>query len=213
MEQTPYATLMPMTKNTQPKHKKALIISLIIVIALAIAGFFFFQNYEKESTVTSKTNRPSFTFDAVKAPGWQSGGNNWPNPDNYSEDSATKEPLPIANIIVHQEKQNTRGECFVMFFYKEGPVVAQAALQELEASAPYQKVGVIPKTIETFEGTKTYELYQYDLKVPAEEKMMTGIEIAYVPLSKGYVEIQGSCMTAEYLPNTVSILDSVKLKK
>lgn len=188
-----------------------------MVAAGAIAAGLLIWQSQNTTTGQASSDKPSFAFDASKAPGWWSGGNNWPDIHDYTGDQVTAADLPVADIFVTKGTQEAPGDCFVMAFYQKGAINIPETLDK-------RRSGMIPadkspdiltqtaaplRTIDTPEGAKEYQYYQYDLDLP---QIQRGNAFGFIPLSDGYIEVRGICALADQLPTTQQALTAIKLQ-
>lgn len=199
--------------------RKLLTLALILVLLIAaVIGGVMYWNSQKQSDVPA-VDKPSFHFDAAKAPGWWSAGNNWPDAAAFTGNQIDKSEIPIADINVHHGTQSKPGNgCFVMAFYQKGSIDEAAVLQKREAGMTaardktdsLKQVATSTQTLSTYEGVKDYTLHQYNLDVPQVQK---GNAFGFAPLSNGYIEVRAICPTAGLLPTVLPVLSVLSFRK
>lgn len=205
--------------------KRAFLASLLIVglIATAVAGIWILAQDEPTTKAQDKNTqqqKPAFVFDKTKAPGWWSGGNNWPDIKDYEGNQMTKEDLPVADLSASQGEPNKPSDCSVSYFYWDkivDPAQALVAMEErsIKGTTNVQLIprGVHPLKIDTPEGTKEYQLHKYEFTGAGSSTFAKGAQFGYIPLTKGHIEIRSYCNTADQLPDTVTPLTAVSLKE
>lgn len=208
------------------KNKKhAILVSLLILslIAAAVAGIWILAQDEPTTKAQDKNTqqqKPAFVFDKTKAPGWWSGGNNWPDIKDFTSGHVTKDDISVASISVGQGEYGKPGNCFVDYYYWDknvDPTQALIAMEERSikgmTNVQLTPRGVHPLKIDTPEGTKEYQLHQYEFTGAGSSTFAKGAQFGYIPLTKGHIEIRSYCNTADQLPNTATPLTAVSLKK
>lgn len=85
-----------------------------------------------------------------------------------------------------------------MFFYFDRIIDTDLALETMKQKSRMgndalvlHEISTQDRTIETPEGTIKYTLHQYDLQGEYSSGIQRGITLAYVPLTKGYLDIRG----------------------
>jgi len=197
----------------------ALILSLSALI-LALAAAFGAWWITSRNHGDAPTSKPSvvFTFDNAKAPGWTSTGNLSPRTASQTTDPTTGEDLPIASIIVHQGDMKKPSACFISYAYYDKSIDSLQALKEAETRATsgsnslsLKKLRTHALSVPTPEGTKDYQLTQYETTGSYSEKLMRGIELGFVSLADGHIKIDGHCNTAKQLHDTIAPLNAISL--
>ncbi len=170
--------------------------------------------------------KPAFAFDDATAHGWWSGGNNWPNGDDYTGGQMAEVDLPIADISIHQcrsadqcktQQDIVGGQCFVMLGYYSRSISLEAALQEELDSlsrggmVASKEIGVQTITMSTTDGVRQFQLHQYELTKSSGEDVMRGMARGYIPLKGGHIEVQSTCQDAGQLDEASRILNAVSL--
>jgi hypothetical protein len=107
-------------------------------------------------------------------------------------------------------------DCFVAVEYKAGTVDAAAELQSIQDDLVSNEYIFTPVTtqqvtIQTADGPQQYELHQSAVTSPGgTSQLKGGQEFGYLPLAKGYLEIEGYCDTADQLPVTIPALEALR---
>ena len=109
---------------------------------------------------------------------------------------------------------HTADGCFTSVQYKSGTVDIPTELQKFSASqAGYggssTPGAVVASSMQTSAGPQQYQLHPYTLSGATGEKLMTGLELGYVQLSGGYVQVEGHCDTPAQLPATLAPLQAI----
>lgn len=188
-------------------------ICLIIIVSI-VTVFITFADHPK--VATPPDDKPAFSFDQSKAPEWWSGGNNWPNIDDFTGGQVTEADLPIADINVLKGTKDKPGECFVTAFYQKGSLNVETMLKKRESEmimgeanpSVLKQIAAVQQKIETPEGPKIYTLYQYNLD---KTNIQKGNEFGFIPLTNNYIEVRGICPSADQLPTTVTALAAIRL--
>lgn len=192
-----------------------IVVGVVVVAGMVVAGVLIWQS---QTTPTDQAStKPSFAFNSAKAPGWWSGGNNWPDINDFTGDQVTAAELPVADIMITKGSQEKPGNCFVMAFYQNGAINIPETLEKRRSGmVPADKssdiltqVAAPLRTMLTPEGTKEFQYYQYDLDLPQVQR---GNAFGFIPLSNGYVEVRGICSVADELPTTHEALTALSLQ-
>lgn len=109
---------------------------------------------------------------------------------------------------------NTDG-CFVSAQYKTGNVDIAAELHKLQISqagdgGTSTPGAVLTVALQTSSGSQQYRLHQYSLSPANGEKLMEGLELGYLQLPNGYVQIEGHCDTPDQLSATIPALRAIE---
>lgn len=205
--------------------KIKLFVGAIAVVALSAAAFSYVRSQNEATGTEQASSHPVFHFDESQAPGWRSIGNTNPqstvDTETYDEENfGSISQLPVANILVHHggpDDEPLPDRCFVSLSYYDFPIESAADAHdkdEQEATKWGGSVELIDtrqKTIETFDGEKTYELRSYDSKVGTPGEFMSGIQAGFVTFDNSHIEVRGTCQTAEDSPLTLPIMDAISL--
>lgn len=202
----------------------------ILLIACGGAAFIFRDSINSVVRDIKQNNenagKPKFVFDTAKQSGWWTTGNNWPNPDDADDGVSEDVTLPIAAISIHQckvankckdpEKDTMGAHCFVMAFYQMGTIDSQTAIantieQNKKWGTDIQEVGVKTLSMNTPEGNKEYQFYQYDYKSKDGSGFKKGNAQGYISLSDGYIDIRSICDEASQLDETSPALEAIRL--
>lgn len=186
--------------------------SIIILVAATTAALLYWNN--TRTFHTSSEQKPTFSFDVSKSPGWWSPGN-YSSTAEDAKNYKGSEGLPISSLnAFNGKKGDTNDQCFVMASYEAGTVNIQAALKKknmpLGSSDSYTFIGTTQHTMQTPEGTKEYTMYQYDLvsSTPSQR----GNEFGFFQLKDGYVRMTGICPTPDTLVANETALSAISLK-
>lgn len=195
--------------------KKRIFVSVVILVAILLIGggaIYFIKPFAKPKTVEAQV---TFTFDPAKAPGWWAGDNNFPAEQPNMSDT---HPALVQRTIA-QGTPEKPGTCFVMYFYYEGEIDTSFALQQQEKNTvdgtekTLEKIGAKTFTMQTMDGTKEFQLHQYNDTDAHAKQSVAGIEFGYVVTDDGYIDIRGYCEKTEQLDATVPVFSAVKLKE
>lgn len=207
-----------MEEKRLPRNKKLTALVIITPIAVAIATILILLT-TLQAQPAPEITKPLFTFNESAAPGWWAAENWHGSNDDSTVDQADDKSLITGRNYASGTREQP-GTCFVMYFYKEGSVDVASAIQEItdksankEAGESMQKLDTHNYTLQTFEGTKDFELHQYNLVGGEANQTASGIEVAFIPLDDGHVEIRGYCEKADQLEQTLNIFKAVELKK
>jgi hypothetical protein len=106
--------------------------------------------------------------------------------------------------------------CFVSVQHKVGTIAAdQASFQKTEdqlttAGHTITPVATQIMTVQTNSGSKQYQLQQSSVTSPTgASQVLGGQEFGYLPLSGGYLYIEGYCNTSAELAATIPALQAV----
>jgi len=201
---------------------KKLIAAFVIVLSAGIVtfgGFYVADAVQPQEKAGTQVERPSFTFDAAIAPDWFSGANYWPDANEYTGNQVTEADLPVVSMTVNLGTATKPGPCFITYSYKNGPIDVAAEIKNIEIFSVNKSEGLILSklgeksvTMKTSEGSKDYQINQYEFAGPGSSSMAKGAQFAYIPLKDGHVEIRGYCETAEQLADTMPALLAVGFK-
>lgn len=176
-----------------------LVVASEIIIALAIiTGIVFLRHDQFKTQVVSKPAaaklaQSAFSFSGTE--GWHKGPSNKTSMALFSDDSS----------------------CFTSVEYKIGTTDIDAKLQkqhdDLAASgATMTPTASLTVSMQAGKNQQDYELYQYSLS-GGSGKLMGGLELGYIQLPEGYIEVQGHCSTANLLPITIAALQASSFNK
>jgi hypothetical protein len=185
------------------KHKKLFMYTsctlAVVAIAAAVGGVIFMKHHAADAAVLPGTpsNLPQktpgtaeFSFKSNgKTSGWWQGATD-----------------KVSMALFYRPN-----DCFVSTEYHNSTIDAAAKLQShidmLRQGSSVTEIGSKSLTLNTSTGKMQYELHQYHV---VGDGLLGGEEFAYVPLSKGYLKIQGYCDTPEQLAATIPALEAVK---
>lgn len=207
-----------MEEKRPPRNKKLVTLLIFTPIIVAVTTILLLLN-TLQTQFAPEAPKPLFTFNESSAPGWWA-AENWHGSNDGSNVEQGEDKSLITGRNYFSGTREQPGTCFVMYFYKEGTVDAGSAIQDItdksadkEAGESMQKLGTHNYTLQTFNGVKNFELHQYELVGGEANQKASGIEVAYVPLNEGYVEIRGHCEKADQLNQTLPLFEAVSLKK
>ena len=165
-------------------------------VLLALAGWLLWYKHDFYKPVAHKTGAaklaPTFKFNG--APGWQQG------PTNYN------------SMALFSDNHN----CFISAWRKPGTLAIQHELAKTQKTFAGSEHSITSNgqqllSLQTPAGKKSYTLYQFAINdSPGATTLMDGLELGYVPLSKGFIEISGHCNTAAQLGETVTALQAIE---
>lgn len=191
---------------------------LLFIVLVCIGGAVFFLLEQPASPSDQNANKPNFIFDATKAPGWWTAGTNHAKAEDFDlkGQGLSASDIPIADISIHQGKQNDTSDCFVMYFYNDQTVDPATKLQELTAKAlkgnenswKLNELAVTDISMQISGDTKTYQLHQYDLIGSGNEQIMHGMAYGVLPLADGHIDIRGVCSSGDKLPTILPVLQT-----
>lgn len=203
-----------MEQKRTPRNKKLIALVTVGPLLLAlVSGFIAYKNLQAE--ITPQESKPLFTFEESKAPGlWAA--DNWHG--SSGAEASDESTITGRNFFTGTREQP--GTCFVMYFYKKGSVDVASAIEKIanesankDAGESMQKLGTLNYAMQTIDGTKEFELHQFNLVGGSANQTASGIEVGFIPLSEGYIEIRGNCENAEQLEQTLPVFEAVGLKK
>lgn len=190
---------------------------VVIIITTAAAVSWLLQD---KLIAQNSVERPAFAFDSAAMPGWYTGGNNWPNPDDLEGGVMRKNELPKADISIHQgvnEQDVIHGHCFTMAAFYDKAIDINEQLQKNVISSTgddgriITPVGTSDVAIMTYDGLKTLSLHKYDISGPAAKDLQRGMANGYVALSNGHLAIQSVCQESSQLDETVPVHSATSL--
>jgi len=165
-------------------------------VLLVLVGWLLWYKNDFYKPVAHKAGNaklaPIFKFNG--APGWRQG------PTNYN------------SMALFSDNHN----CFVSVQRKSGALSVQDELSKVKNSIAgsdrtITEAGQQTLTLQTSAGKKSYVLYQFaGNDSSGATTFMNGIELGFVPLTKGFIEISGHCNTAAQLGETVLVLRAVE---
>lgn len=191
---------MIIQKQTNLKQKVTIVASLgaLVAIVAIVFGVLTSQSNAKSSSATNKATvqQSDFAFATDKAEDWRQGPSNGTSLALFSNDRT----------------------CFVSLEHRNGAVNIAAELQKIESQfvkGGYTAVRYIKKAAILRIGGEShqYQLYRYTVSGKGSGgQLYGGQEFGYVPLSNGYVFVQGYCNTVDQLPSTISALQAITVK-
>lgn len=211
------------TMQKQKLTKKKLFVTVLVAVILLgiIATIFIFNNSNLKKVIGIKVDVPIFAFNEQVADGWWATGNSNAQAtvtDDYAGDTPI-DKLPIASRNIFQKQPGTTDGCFVMYSYYNYPADIDALRKERESGFDkqsdliYNALGTQLLAIDSPEGTKPYEVYQYAVTGPGSKQMQRGMSWGYVQLSNGYIAVNGVCPEGDQLNGTSSAMRSISLIK
>ncbi len=189
-----------------------MIITVAAVLIAAGAALFWAARSRTQPPVDAAL--PVFVFDSTGLGDWWSPGSHPPQPEepNWPEGLG-------ASLTVFEGQEQAGGDCHISFFHwnkSTDPETARKDRTDLGAFAgngrtlAERAIKVLP--MQTPEGEKTYELYQYEVTGGGSEPIKRGVQLGYLPLEDSYIEIQSHCATYEGLAKTLPVLPAVDLR-
>jgi len=195
------------------KNKKVYITLLACgVVIVGICSVVLLIGVKKSAE--TDTSSVVFIHNSTTLPGWWAG-------DNYSprDERPDDTNLATAQMTAAQGSKDVPGACFATFSYFDGEVDVTNEIEKIKSSlvggdTPLEKVGEYRRAMSTFEGVKDYTLYQYRVVDASKLKSVEGVELGYVPLSNGYVEMRGYCEHTAQLSDTLPVftVDGINIK-
>lgn len=208
-------------KKLRKNKISVLVVTVGLLVVASVTGgvLFYGKNKALADTKASNTDKPTFMFDETKAPGWWSGGNNWPDIKDYTGGQVTETDLPVASISVGQGESGSMGDCFVDYYLQKQTLSdVAAAVSEMEKRSvdggdniTLSPLGVQAIKIETLDGVKTYQLHQYEVTGAGNTKRAKGVQFGYMPLKSGRIEVRSYCNEADQLDETLPAIKAVRL--
>jgi hypothetical protein len=181
-------------------RKHHITLSLGILIAIAMAGSFIFVN-EHNHTDAAPSLKPKVGA-AVPSEFKFTGAINW------WQGATNKTSMALFHTL--------QDGCFVSAQRKTGTIATdQASFQKTEdqlmtAGHTITPVATQTMTIQTDSGSRQYQLQQSSVTSPAgTSQVLGGQEFGYLPLSSGYLYIEGYCNTSAELAATIPALQAV----
>jgi hypothetical protein len=189
---------MKQKRNFFALNRRAVIVLVLLVIVAASITVIMWRNHTEAVSVVEQppvgAAVPSqFTFDKSGAPDWWQG--------------ATRK-TDMALFHAH--------DCFVSVQYKTGTIAAdKEKIQKDQADLVSRGYTITPGTsqtltLQTKSGSKQYDLNQSVVTSPAgADTVKGGQEFGYLPLTNGYVFVEGYCDTSEQLTATIPALQAI----
>lgn len=206
-------------KKINISRKRKIIVGALLLLVISTASIFIFITNSASKNVSTAINGPAFIFEATKAQGWWGGESNYPKDEITEDFQGDISELPNASMSVSKGTQEVPEPCFVNYFYWKNSVDIEVAFADMkertisgDKGLSLDEIGSRVLAFETFEGSKEYTLHQYEIVGSPSNSIARGIELGYVPLSSGYIEIRGYCEVASRLVDTVTALSAVKLR-
>lgn len=204
--------------NTRQKIQKSFAALLIIGLAASVGMYIYSTN--KDSALSAEP--PTFAFNKSQGDGWWGRENvnvqEVAKTSNYTGQTPI-EKLPVADLTIFQgESMADKPEegCFISYSYYDFPLSDVKSAYSNYFGGKHTDAGTldtfepIKSSIDTFEGTKEYDLHQYRFTLDGQDTLQ-GYQIGFIPLSSGYIRTEGICKTYEDLMLTEPILGSVEL--
>lgn len=202
------------------KAKLILTIVLVALISSGAALFVFTRHQGDAKTIASQpVNKSRFSFDSTKAEG------QWNAQSAYPAENVTKDyvgnpaELPTVSMTIHRNStsHDKSDNCFVSYSYYQGQAIditvklKEKSQQATQKSSTLSLEATATQTLHIAVNHKTEDviLYQYNLAGAYPGEAMRGIEFGYINTKKGYIEVQGNCMKADQLGNTLPVLQAV----
>jgi len=211
-----------MQKNLTSKNKRIIILATLTaigILGIGVAILFTTMKAEAEAESSRQSQKPTFSFESSSVPSWWVGDNYWSDTGEAVSEKSLDADVPIVTMTVSQGTQEVPGGCFVTYSYLKGPIDTAVALKSMETrSVEYSeglsldKIGAQLVTMNTSEGSKEYQLHQYEFTGPASNTVAKGAQFAYVPLKDGYIEVRSYCEEAEQLAATSIVFSAVSFK-
>ena len=198
-----YYRIMKLTKNHRrfPLNRYGVGVLLLMIIVVA-TGCILILNHKKTADAAKSNSAPAKEVVSMFSFGGASG---W-----------TKGPTNGTSMALFHTGIDG---CFVSAEYKTGTIDPAAAVQQWSSQAASDghaatEVAAKDMTIKTNTGVKNYTLHEFNLAGDedhnAASPLMTGVDLGYLPLSKGYIKFTGDCNTADELPPTLDVFMSYK---
>ena len=182
---------------------------------------------------------PSFAFDNAKFPDWASAGNVWSDAADGAENDAPIATISVAQCTPNshcgelvekcrpnkgkgsacgQLQRDTADGCNIHLSYMKHSINPDMALaDEVKQQTSFndgtamREVGVKTVQIDTPEGTKQYQLHEYDVTHGTDTTYKRGDALGFVSLTDGHVEVQIVCNAASQLDETLPVLSATRL--
>jgi hypothetical protein len=191
---------------------KKIFIPLIALIVLVVGVAVVYSLLPHQVQADKATSTASFAFDSSKASGWYAG-----DPISSDASSASTDPTASRNIV--QGTQAQPGGCFVAYsYYANNSKDPATALSDIEAFSTQdsklslEPTNTVPYSITTTDGSKNFDLHQFNVTGGEGTSMSRGEEFGFVKAGTGYIDIRGYCKTADELSQTASVFSAVSFK-
>lgn len=174
-------------ETEKPKSKVPFIIAVVIaVLVITGAAFAWYSSTRTAAPPKTVATNPEFSF--TGAPGWRKG---------QTDDTSM--------ALTSDDKK-----CSASIVHRQGTVDIDAALKKQEEN--YSNIAPLANqqlALQTDSSNQPqYVLHQF--KITNNDKTVSGLELGYVQLSDGYVEIQAKCATTAQLQTTIPALQAYK---
>lgn len=177
-------------------HRYSTLRTPVLLVIAVLCVIFLTQGSGAETSATTKT-----AFVQSEFSGW------------------SNQLVPASDgTIISSYSYSIGDSCRVAMVHEKGTVNVAAKLQQkvaVIADAPdiisIKQQDEKSLTLQTSAGPKGYTLHQYVVKGEKTElgTAFGGQEFAYLPLSNGYIYINGFCKTSDQLPKTIPALEAV----
>ena len=168
---------------------------MLIIIAVSCIAYFI---HSKAAAPVQKPVAEQSMFEFTGAEGWRKGPTN-----------------ATSMALFSPTNDDGTSECFTSIEYKTGIIDVPAELEKQQTSVASSGATISPiNTQATFIGTnagqKPYETHYYTIR-GGDEQLMGGLGLGYLQFSKGFVEVESHCNTAEQLPSTVPAVQAYSI--
>jgi len=168
----------------------------IALIIAGVIGVVLFRDKTKASTDLSNNQQSEPMFSFAGADGWRQGPSN-----------------ETSMALFGPSRADGTSACFTSAEYKTGTVDIDTELSKQAKNVAHAVTlkNTLESTITAVSGAIKYDLYQYGITDESSEPLMKGLELGYVQLVGGYVEIEGHCNEFEELTTTLPALAAYRL--
>ena len=210
-------------RRSSPKNRLPVTLIVIgaVILILTVGLGVAYKNHAFDMAVfkyKSATVHPRFELKSDLPRGWFTTGNAaMYGPNSYSSDQDVPK---VAFSVLEGEsvKKPKQNGCFTSFYFIENKQVdIKAELYEHEhpkfdGGNTFDKLPTLSQTIDTYDGPKNMEIYQYKINHASTEYMMDGLQLGWLNLSNGYIYMTSVCRTAQDLAKLTPILEQIELK-
>lgn len=192
----------------------------IILIILVVSGVgYFLCIHQKDVGVAAQksTVKPAFQLDSTDIKGWQSSQNAYPLESVTKDYTGDRTKLPVVSMTVHRNDNAKTDNCFVSYsYYKSQPIDIAVKLKEKNqqvtqksSTLSLDETDIQTLPIATNQDKVNVAIHRYNLSGSYPGEVMRGIELGYVNVKKGYIEVQGNCAEFNQLDGTLAVLRAV----
>ena len=192
-------------------------IILIILVISGVGYFLFIHQKDAGMTAQKSTVKPAFHFDSTNIKGWQSSQNAYPLESVTKDYTGDRTELPLVSMTIHRNDNAKTDNCFVSYsYYQSQPIDIAVKLKEenqqvtqKSSTLSLDETDIQTLPITTNQDKINVAIHRYNLSGSYPGEVMRGIELGYVNVKKGYIEIQGICAEFNQLDGTLAVFRAV----